>query len=377
LAAELELNVDDEEVEDAALRLITARMISNIRSISYLPIGPPAWLQIDGDELQGKPFRGGQDLPDVFYLENAKRCSCGSHDLGGDPIIHDLIVFSATTAIQKRIETSYCFACRYTKGRVGPDLGKYGLFNWNNKYAFSHELMNSYTAQFTSSITPFFAFHQTIVNNYLCEESPEPFVSLGVFCSAWFGFIRLQQLQTNMQCSRCGPNPPIVIADGVSISFPKHKVSGLRPPTWRDSSVALVRTRKQHTRQTCYLGPIRARHQFQKALEMRVGDGIEPLRQAMFEHSVSSSINYSLIKFRRHLLTLISTKRFITALKCTLTLSRRDTRPSSYEFPSFSVNCLRPKVSCNSSQSIQLSFSRDIRLVSLTANWLLTFPLLV
>lgn len=296
LAAELELNVDDDKIEDAALHLVTARMISNIRSISFLPIAPPAWLLINGDALKGKPFRAGQDLPNIFYLENERRCSCGSHDLGGDPAIHELIIFSLTTAIRKGIETSYCFACRHTKGRVGPDLGKYGLFNWNNKYAFSHELMNNYTAQFTLSTTPFFAFHQAIVHHYLCEESPEPFASLSVFCSAWFGFIRLQQLQTNMQCSLCGQNPPVVIADGVSISFPKDKVSGLRPPTSRDPSVALVRTRKQHTRQTCYLGPARVRLEFQKVLEMRVGDGIEPLKKAMLERRVSSHINLSLIK---------------------------------------------------------------------------------
>ena len=269
------------------MRLLTSRLIRNVHSVSYLPIGPPAWLQINGDQLKGRPFRGGINLPEVFYLDDASRCSCGSRAPGIDPTISEVIIFTSTTAICKSIETAYCLLCRYTKGRVGPDLGEFGIFNWNNRYAFSHELMNNYTAQFTTSITPFFAFHQTILNTYLCEESPEPFVSLHVFCSAWFAFIRLQKLETNMQCSRCGPNPQIVIADGVSISFPRHRVAGLRPPTSTDRSTALVRIRKRKTLQTSYQGPYKARLQFQKALEMSVQDGIEVLKTAMNNYKVS------------------------------------------------------------------------------------------
>jgi len=264
-----------------------ARSIRDTNPISYRDIAPPAWLRIDTDELEDEPFRGGQHLPEVFYLGDAYRCSCGSRALGISPAISDLLVFTSTTAILKRIQTTYCVLCRYTRGRVGPDLREFGLFNWNNKYAFSHELMNNYTAQFTTSITPFFAFHQTIVNTYLCEQSPEPFPSLYLFCSAWFGFIRLQQLETNMQCSLCGPNPRTVIADGVSISFPRHRVANLRPPTWRDKIAALVRSPRHQGAQTCFLGLPRVRLQFQRVLEMAVRDGIEPLQAAMNEHEVS------------------------------------------------------------------------------------------
>ena len=209
----------------------------------------------NGDELKGRPFRGGIDLPEVFCFGDANCCSCGSRAQGIDSPISEITIFTSTAAIRKAIETSYCLSCRYTKGRVGPDLREFGIFNWNNRYAFSHKLMNNYTAQFTTSITLFFAFHQTIVNTYLCEESPEPFVSLHVFCSAWFTFIRLQQLKTNMQCSRCGPSPQIVIADGVSISFPRHRVAELCPPTCTDKATALVKIHKQRTLQTCYQGP--------------------------------------------------------------------------------------------------------------------------
>ena len=74
---DLELDIDGATC-DVAVRLLTSRLIRNVRSISYLPIAPPAWLQINGDELKGQPFHGGVDLPEIFSLGNAIRCSCGS-----------------------------------------------------------------------------------------------------------------------------------------------------------------------------------------------------------------------------------------------------------------------------------------------------------
>lgn len=73
-AADLELDIDDEGVHDAAIRIMTSRLIRNIRSISYLPIAPPAWLQINGDQLKSRPFNGGIHLPDIFPLGDANRC---------------------------------------------------------------------------------------------------------------------------------------------------------------------------------------------------------------------------------------------------------------------------------------------------------------
>ena len=122
------------------MRLLTSRLIRNVHSVSYLPIGPPAWLQINGDQLKGRPFRGGINLPEVFYLGEASRCSCGSRAPGIGPTILEVIIFTSTTAIRKSIETAYCLLCRYAKGRVGPDLGEFGIFNWNNCYAFSRRI---------------------------------------------------------------------------------------------------------------------------------------------------------------------------------------------------------------------------------------------
>ena len=128
--------------------------------------------------------------------------------------------------------------------------------------------MNSYTSQFTTSETPLYAFYQTVVHTYKNEN-----YATGVFCSertfnsAWFAFASLQHIASNMQCSQCGSNPEVVIADGVSVSFPKHRVETLQPPTMSDKSSALVRLPRKGIKTTCFIGPHKLRAAIQKALD--------------------------------------------------------------------------------------------------------------
>lgn len=152
--------------------------------------------------------------------------------------------------------------------------------------------MNNYTSQFTTSSTPFFAFHQTIVHSYESEESPIPFISLQLFLSAYFGFRRLQDLETKMQCSICGPNPTIVIADGVSISFPRHKVMHLRPPTYADQDKACTKITGASRQHTSFLGPAKHRSAFQKAFEMTdIDKSKDELKRLMDLHQVIMLVN--------------------------------------------------------------------------------------
>jgi hypothetical protein len=52
--------------------------------------------------------------------------------------------------------------------------------------------------------------------------SPIAFCVNEIFESAWLVFVHLQEIESNMQCSLCGPYPKVVIADGISVSFPNH-----------------------------------------------------------------------------------------------------------------------------------------------------------
>jgi hypothetical protein len=199
----------------------------------------------------------------------------------------DFIVYTSTSALECKIQTVYCQVCVNTRGRIGPDLGNYGILNWNNRIGFTHELFNTYTSQFTSSETPFFAFYQTIVNAYLEDNSPIDFCRLQTFQHAWFAFIRLQELDSSMQCSTCGPNPTVVIADGIAVSFPSHHVESLQPPTIPAKQKAYMRLKKMPI-STSFPGSIKLRTSIYKALGEsnctervdKLNIGIEELRKS-------------------------------------------------------------------------------------------------
>jgi hypothetical protein len=179
------------------------------RPISHLPISPPEWCRLptDNNNIPRVSFQAGQNLPSRFMLDSNSRCSCGEMKSSLTVNDSELIIHTSFGAINKIIETSYCPSCRNTKGRIGPDLGEYGIFNWNNRIAFSHELMHSYTSQFTTSETPIYAFHQTIINTYLNEHSSNALCSLRTFVLAYFAFARLLRIDSKMECIQCGPYP--------------------------------------------------------------------------------------------------------------------------------------------------------------------------
>lgn len=273
LAAQKEAeNFELTTISDAAAEDTTAAVLASRNamqsSVSYISIPPPEWCRIPTDSgLHQTPFHGGRHLPNQFPMGNNCRCSCGATSSSEAVNVTQLTIYTSFTAIETLVETSYCVSCRNTKGRVGPDLGEYGLLNWNNRIAFSHELMNSYTSEFTTSETPMYAFHQTVRNTYTNEQSPASLCSLQTFVGAYFAFIRLQAIESKMECIQCGPDPPVVIADGISVSFPKHRIESLCPPTVSNKLKAMARIPRQTTKATCYTGPHILRVSIQKALD--------------------------------------------------------------------------------------------------------------
>jgi hypothetical protein len=236
------------------------------RCVSHLPIPPPAWCRLPTDTATKKP---SQSFPDAFMLDGSSRCSCGNSDYEATKptTAGRFVLYTSTTALQLLVETVYCFECSNTHGMIGPDLSNYGVLNWNNKVGFSHQLLNQYTSHLTHSETPFNAFYRTIQDEYLSNESPVTFCDDNIFEYAWFAFIRLQEIQSTMQCSLCGPHPKVVIADGISVSFPSHhRTVGLRPPTVSDKNHAWIRLRKSATRSTSFIGPKQNRSKIYEAL---------------------------------------------------------------------------------------------------------------
>ncbi|TFK47050.1 hypothetical protein OE88DRAFT_1599092, partial [Heliocybe sulcata] len=130
------------------------------------------------------------------------------------------------------IEVADCSSCRHRFRQYGPDCCDVGVFNWNNSFRFTHELLNQYTNVFTTSSTPFASFVTATRRLYIASRSPAPFCTIKMFTGAWFAFTALQPLDSGMECTICGKHPDIVIADGVSIGYSSAKfVQGLQPPT--------------------------------------------------------------------------------------------------------------------------------------------------
>jgi CxC4 like cysteine cluster associated with KDZ transposases len=289
------------EAADVITRSRKAAIIR--RCVSHLPIPPPAWCRLLTDTIPiTKPL---QSFPDIFLLDDSSRCACGNANYKAEnPAMTSLyIVYTSTTALQLAIATVYCYECSNTRGRIGPDLSNYGILNWNNKMGFSHQLLNQYTSHFTHSETPFNAFYRTILDEYLSNGSPVNFCDDDIFEYAWLAFVRLQKIQSNMQCSLCGPHPKVVIADGISVSFPTHhQTEALRPPTTYDKSHAWVRLRKTATKSTSFIGPGKIRSSIYNALNtqerekrlQKLGPEIEKLK----------IISVSIILYYQHLQTI-------------------------------------------------------------------------
>ena len=122
--------------------------------------------------------------------------------------------------------------CHHHLQKYGPDCGLVDIFNWNNHYGFTHELLNEYTFLFTSTIVPFLSFVTSHHHAYTDSLSPFPFCSTKTFTCIWFAFIELQVLDSGMQCISCGKHPEVMITDRVSIAYSSSKfVQGLLPPS--------------------------------------------------------------------------------------------------------------------------------------------------
>ena len=132
-----------------------------------------------------------------------------------------------------QIELKLCPSCPRTLHRfIGPETRDVGIFNFNNRILFTHDLLDEYTSAYTSSETPFVGWVATVSRRYMNHTSVRPFVTEKMFRNVWFSYVQLQHLETVLQCPTCGPMPQDTIWDGVTLAFSqKHLLPSLRPPT--------------------------------------------------------------------------------------------------------------------------------------------------
>lgn len=138
-----------------------------------------------------------------------------------------------TESYETQIELKPCGACPGGRYRsAGPDARNLGIFNYNNRILFTHDLLDDYTLAFTSSETPFAAWVGVVHRRYARFLPGRAFVKPEVFRAAWFAYAALQSLEADLQCPDCGPYPEDTIWDGVTLAFhQKHLLPSLQPPT--------------------------------------------------------------------------------------------------------------------------------------------------
>ncbi|KAF8068962.1 hypothetical protein FPV67DRAFT_1669006 [Lyophyllum atratum] len=239
--------------EDMAIDLnvldavMTPRKLRRNNSISYLPIVPPIWAALDTDVphyIRPNPCR---QAPLLLHLDFTSTCPCGptrTHYSPQNPIIvRDCTIYGLTEAFQSRIQVQSCSTCAGRARRfIGPEPRGLGIFNFNNRILFTHELLDDYTSVYTSSETPFTAWVTVLSRRYGANNSSAPFVTEEVFRAAWFAYVDLQDFSNDMRCKKCGPIPEDVVWDGVTVGFnKKHLLPTLRPPTVSDANNSPVR----------------------------------------------------------------------------------------------------------------------------------------
>jgi CxC4 like cysteine cluster associated with KDZ transposases len=206
-------------------------------AISHLPVHPPLWASLPDDPLtypHAQPLRA---VPGILELNDVSRCCCFPIRSAYSPLRpsehHSCTVYTLTGAHCTRIELQLCPSCPRTLRRfIGPETWDLGVFNFNNRILFTHDLLDEYTSAYTSSETPFVGWVATVSRRYMNHGSERPFVTEKMFRAVWFSYIQLQHLETVLQCHACGPMPQDTIWDGVTLAFSqKHLLPSLQPPT--------------------------------------------------------------------------------------------------------------------------------------------------
>ncbi|KAG6810082.1 hypothetical protein H0H92_013378 [Tricholoma furcatifolium] len=225
-------NRESEHRNDDVQQAIT--VVQGTSSISHKPILPPLWAQLPTDDLIYSRPNPVLVAPSLIPLETDARCTCGcirSHDK--EVTVRPCRLYLLTGCYDTTIEIQQCSDCKGKQRRfIGPDCREMGIFNFNNRILFSHDLLDEYTMAFTSSETPFFAWVSVAARRYQVHNAQHPFVTETIFRAAWFAYAVLLQLDGDFQCLRCGTSPDEPIFDGVVVSFSKTRVlPSLRPPT--------------------------------------------------------------------------------------------------------------------------------------------------
>lgn len=223
--------------------------------ISYMPILPPLWAALPTDTAHYKRPRPLTTIPSLLTLDGQSSCSCKSIQAVYNParttIESTCTIYTLTRGVPSHVQLQQCQACSGRRHQyIGPETRDLGVFNFNNRVLFTHDLLDDYTSAYTCSETPFTAWVKVLAQRYTTQDSQVPFVSEEVFRAAWFGYVNLQDFSNDMRCRKCGPTPEDTVWDGVTLAFhEKHLLPSLRPPTTLHENSAIRKAKYVPTQQ--------------------------------------------------------------------------------------------------------------------------------
>ncbi|EJD40801.1 hypothetical protein AURDEDRAFT_17950, partial [Auricularia subglabra TFB-10046 SS5] len=200
----------------------------------------PPWARTstDDDEGVGK-YQYSRPFPDVLPIGTDARCRCGT-TAANDVAIEemDCVIYDHGEAHHARIQVRRCPSCpRKSRMMAGPDLSSLGLFNFNNHTILSHALLNKYDTLLSGGETTYHGFCQSMSREYKSYDSEVIFLGPDRFRTCWFAFMNVQPCRDDFKCEICGPEPEVVVVDGVTVSIQKRKrTTKLRPPTYTTKS---------------------------------------------------------------------------------------------------------------------------------------------
>ncbi|KAF8508839.1 hypothetical protein JB92DRAFT_2659023, partial [Gautieria morchelliformis] len=195
----------------------------------------PLWARLPNDASDDAWSRARP--PAKLLLEEGSRCAWhpdSAVTLRADHIKQiQCTIYTLTRTIISVMEVVTCPRCPpRTRRCCGPDLGRLGLFNYNNHMVFTHDLLDEYTSAYTLAETPFSAWRVGIARRYNTHRSGKAFVTDDVFRDAWFAYVSLQPWTVPQVCPVCGPSPSMTIWDGITLAYSKkHLLPSLQPPT--------------------------------------------------------------------------------------------------------------------------------------------------
>ncbi|KAJ7787748.1 hypothetical protein B0H14DRAFT_2537253 [Mycena olivaceomarginata] len=212
------------------------RAASERGAVSYLPISPPLWATLESDPQFYERSPALENMPDPLRLTETSSCCCSEprqlFDISRPVRRMECVVYGLYCAWETTIEVQACANSRCRHRFIGPDGREHGIFNYNNRKLFSHDILDEYTSAYTSSETPFSAWVSVVSRRYKVHSGAHSFVTAEVFRGVWFAYVKLQYLEGSMMCPRCGPSPENTIWDGVTLAFNrKHLLPTLEPPT--------------------------------------------------------------------------------------------------------------------------------------------------